>query len=137
MQFVRQPAPKCSQFFGWQYHISLQSLDAPSNLQSVHSDHNLSSHFLTQSLEKFSNLTHHVSCNLDAFMRVIHDTEFPNSVEATQQLLDRQGSEYESLKESILSAGRHGDRLLEDFRAKDDVGKEFSERNGNVSSTER
>lgn len=70
-------------------------------------------------------------------MRVIHDTEFPNSVEATQRLLDRQGGEYEGLKEDILSAARHGDRLLEDFRAKDDVGKEFSERNGNVSSTER
>lgn len=91
----------------------------------------------TQSLEKFSHLTHQVSCSLDAFMRVIHDTEFPNSVEATQRLLDRQGGEYEGLKEDILSAARHGDRLLEDFRAKDDVGKEFSERNGNVSSTER
>lgn len=31
-------------------------------------------------------------------MRVIHDTEFPNSVEATQKLLDEQGTEYERLK---------------------------------------
>lgn len=51
-----------------------------------------------QCLEKFSSLTHQVSCNLDVFMRVIHDTEFPNSVEATQKLLDEQGNEYERLK---------------------------------------
>lgn len=31
-------------------------------------------------------------------MRIIHDTEFPNSVEATQKLLDEQGTEYERLK---------------------------------------
>lgn len=31
-------------------------------------------------------------------MRVIHDTEFPNSVDATQKLLDEQGAEYERLK---------------------------------------
>lgn len=31
-------------------------------------------------------------------MRVIHDTEFPNSVEATQKLVDEQGTEYERLK---------------------------------------
>lgn len=31
-------------------------------------------------------------------MRIIHDTEFPNSVEATQKLLDEQGIEYERLK---------------------------------------
>lgn len=95
-------------------------------------------------------------------MRVIHDTEFPNSVEATKTLLDKQGGDYERLKvrlvcniwsivvwarfngvvfivvqEEILSAARHGDRLLDDFRSKDDVGKEFAERNGNVSATER
>lgn len=92
---------------------------------------------MLQSLEKFSILTHQVSCNLDAFMRVIHDTEFPNSVEATQMLLDKQGADYERLKEGILSAARHGERLLDDFRTKDEAGKEFSERNGNVSATER
>lgn len=31
-------------------------------------------------------------------MRAIHDTEFPNSVEATQRLLDDQGADYDSLK---------------------------------------
>lgn len=33
-------------------------------------------------------------------MRIIHDTEFPNSVEATQSLLDEQGADYEKLKVS-------------------------------------
>lgn len=70
-------------------------------------------------------------------MRVIHDTEFPNSVEATQTLLDKQGGDYECLKADILAASRHGERLLADFRAQDEAGKEFSERNGNVSATER
>lgn len=55
---------------------------------------------IVQCLEKFSSLTHQVSCNLDIFMRVIHDTEFPNSVVATQKLLDEQGQEYERLKVS-------------------------------------
>ncbi|XP_031630381.1 guanine nucleotide exchange factor DBS isoform X3 [Contarinia nasturtii] len=86
-------------------------------------------------LEKFSSLTHQVSCNLDIFMRVIHDTEFPNSVDATQKLLDEQGSEYERLKEEILAAAKHGERLLDDFRSSEI--KEFSERTGNVSTTER
>lgn len=31
-------------------------------------------------------------------MRVIHDTEFPNSVDATQKLLNEQGGEYDRLK---------------------------------------
>lgn len=53
---------------------------------------------LFQSLEKFSGLTHQVSCSLDLFMRIIHDTEFPNSVEATQTLLDDQGADYDKLK---------------------------------------
>ncbi|XP_055311339.1 guanine nucleotide exchange factor DBS isoform X6 [Sitodiplosis mosellana] len=86
-------------------------------------------------LEKFSSLTHQVSCNLDIFMRVIHDTEFPNSVEATQRLLDEQGTEYDRLKEEILAAAKHGERLLDDFRSSEI--KEFSERTGNVSTTER
>lgn len=35
-------------------------------------------------------------------MRAIHDTEFPNSVESTQRLLDEQGSDYDSLKVSSI-----------------------------------
>lgn len=38
-------------------------------------------------------------------------------------------------KNEILAAARHGERLLEDFRSRDI--KEFSERTGNVSTTER
>lgn len=41
------------------------------------------------------------------------------------------------LQEDILSAAKHGEQLLDDFKSKDDMGKEFSERTGNVSSTER
>lgn len=37
-------------------------------------------------------------------MRVIHDTEFPNSVESTQKLLDEQGTEYERLKVRISNS---------------------------------
>lgn len=33
-------------------------------------------------------------------MRAIHDTEFPNSVDATQKLVDEQGAEYDRLKVS-------------------------------------
>lgn len=51
-----------------------------------------------QSLEKFSALTTLVAANLEIYMRQIHDTEFPNSVEATEELLIEQGSEYTRLK---------------------------------------
>lgn len=61
---------------------------------------NTKSH-LFQCLEKFSSLTHQVSCNLDIFMRAIHDTDFSNSVDATQKLLDEQGAEYGRLKASV------------------------------------
>ena len=49
-------------------------------------------------MEKFSCLTQKVSADLDIFIQAIHDTEFPNSVDATQKLLDDQGSEYDRLK---------------------------------------
>lgn len=35
-------------------------------------------------------------------MRVIHDTEFPNSVDATQKLLYEQGAEYERVKVCVF-----------------------------------
>lgn len=38
-------------------------------------------------------------------------------------------------QEEILAAAKHGERLLDDFRTKEI--KEFSERTGNVSTTER
>lgn len=40
-------------------------------------------------------------------------------------------------QDEILAAARHGENLLNDFKAKDESGKEFSERCGNVSTTER
>lgn len=51
-----------------------------------------------QSLERFSGQTTLVAHHLEAFMRSIHDTELPNSVEATEQLLIEQGTEYTKLK---------------------------------------
>nr|XP_036234159.1 guanine nucleotide exchange factor DBS-like [Bactrocera oleae] len=88
------------------------------------------------SLEKFSSLTHQVSTELDIFIQTIHDTEFPNSVEATQKLIDVQGSDYERLKEEILAAAKHGETLLNNIKGNEEI-KEFSERTGNVSAIER
>ncbi|XP_049309800.1 guanine nucleotide exchange factor DBS isoform X6 [Bactrocera dorsalis] len=88
------------------------------------------------SLEKFSSLTHQVSTELDIFIQTIHDTEFPNSVEATQKLIDVQGGDYERLKEEILAAAKHGETLLNNIKGNEEI-KEFSERTGNVSAIER
>ncbi|XP_061393658.1 guanine nucleotide exchange factor DBS-like, partial [Musca vetustissima] len=88
------------------------------------------------SLEKFSSLTHQVSAELDIFIQAIHDTEFPNSVEATQKLLDDQGADYQRLKDEILAAAKHGETLLNNIKSNEEI-KEFSERTGNVSSIER
>lgn len=73
---------------------------------------------------------------MDIFIQAIHDTEFPNSVEATQKLLDDQGTDYCRLKEEILAAAKHGETLLNNIKSNDEI-KEFSERTGNVSSIER
>ncbi|XP_058066484.1 guanine nucleotide exchange factor DBS isoform X1 [Anopheles bellator] len=91
------------------------------------------------SLEKFSGLTNVISCNLDAFMKTIHEMEFPNSVDATEKLMLEQGQHYEKLKEDILSAGRHGESLLEEMKTKRDCDydRETLERFGNISSIER
>lgn len=51
-----------------------------------------------QSLENFSGMTTLIAQHLESFMRQIHDTEFPNSVEATEQLLIEQSAEYNRLK---------------------------------------
>jgi hypothetical protein len=51
-----------------------------------------------QSLENFSGMTTLIAQHLETFMRQIHDTEFPNSVEATEQLLIEQSAEYNRLK---------------------------------------
>ncbi|XP_058124508.1 guanine nucleotide exchange factor DBS [Anopheles ziemanni] len=88
------------------------------------------------SLEKFSGLTNMISCNLDAFMKTIHEMEFPNSVDATETLIEEQGEQYEKLKEDILSAGRHGEVLLEEMKTKKECDPETVERFGNISSIE-
>lgn len=46
-------------------------------------------------------------------MRAIHDTEFPNSVDATQKLVDEQGAEYERLKVSNVTNAtkRNGQKI--------------------------
>ncbi|XP_030369624.1 guanine nucleotide exchange factor DBS isoform X2 [Scaptodrosophila lebanonensis] len=88
------------------------------------------------SLEKFSSLTHQVSAELDVFIQAIHDTEFPNSVEATRKLLEDQGTDYARLKEEILAAAKHGEALLDNIKLNEEL-KEFSERTGNVSAIER
>ncbi|XP_030557055.1 guanine nucleotide exchange factor DBS isoform X2 [Drosophila novamexicana] len=88
------------------------------------------------SLEKFSSLTHQVSAELDVFIQAIHDTEFPNSVEATKKLLEDQGVDYARLKDEILAAARHGETLLDKIKSNEEL-KEFSERTGNVSAIER
>ncbi|XP_058464831.1 guanine nucleotide exchange factor DBS isoform X3 [Malaya genurostris] len=89
------------------------------------------------SLEKFSGLTNMISCNLDAFMKSIHEMEFPNSVDATERLIEEQGDQYEKLKEDIMAAGRHGEVLLDEMRAKKEGDREVGERFGNISSIER
>uniref|UniRef100_A0A182JT36 CRAL-TRIO domain-containing protein n=1 Tax=Anopheles christyi TaxID=43041 RepID=A0A182JT36_9DIPT len=88
------------------------------------------------SLEKFSGLTNIISSNLEAFMKSIHDMEFPNSVEATEKLIHDQGEQYEKLKEDILSAGQHGEVLLEEMKSKRECDRETVERFGNISSVE-
>ncbi|XP_067010975.1 guanine nucleotide exchange factor DBS [Anabrus simplex] len=67
-------------------------------------------------LEKFSCNTQEVSAALDSFTQSLQDTEFPNDVDATQQLLKTQGAEYSELKEEILNAARHGENLLNSIR---------------------
>lgn len=53
-----------------------------------------------QSLENFSASTTLVAHRLETFMRQIHDTEFPNSVQKTEELLIEQSAEYTKLKVS-------------------------------------
>lgn len=67
-------------------------------------------------MEQFSNITQRVSHALDDFTKTINETEFPNNVEATQQLLNQQASIYSELKEEILAAAKHGETLLMSIR---------------------
>ncbi|XP_049825269.1 guanine nucleotide exchange factor DBS-like isoform X2 [Aethina tumida] len=63
-------------------------------------------------LEKFSTVTHDVSNALDNFTKTIEETELPNNVDSTQQLLNRQTQCYSDLKDEILAAAKHGENLL-------------------------
>nr|CAD7393644.1 unnamed protein product [Timema cristinae] len=67
-------------------------------------------------LEKFSSNTKTVSVSLDDFTHSLEDTEFPNDVDATQQLLKSQGVQYSLLKKEILEAAKHGEALLDSIR---------------------
>lgn len=61
-------------------------------------------------------MTGGVSHALDDFTKVINETEFPNDVETTQELLNAQTSTYSNLKDEILAAAKHGEELLMSIR---------------------
>ncbi|XP_011505460.1 PREDICTED: guanine nucleotide exchange factor DBS-like [Ceratosolen solmsi marchali] len=87
------------------------------------------------SLEKFSSMTQDVSLALDSFTRKLAEMEFPNNTIATKTLLIQQQTEYDELKEEILSAARHGETLLDNL--KQIMGKSTADRLGNVATVER
>lgn len=63
-------------------------------------------------VEKFSANTQEISASLRAFTQKLQETEFPNDVTSTEELLQSQTSEYNALKDDLLSASRHGETLL-------------------------
>ncbi|XP_069168626.1 guanine nucleotide exchange factor DBS isoform X8 [Procambarus clarkii] len=67
---------------------------------------------LKQAVEKFSANTQEISASLRAFTQKLQETEFPNDVASTEELLRSQCSEYSVLKDDLLSASRHGETLL-------------------------
>ncbi|XP_037793760.1 guanine nucleotide exchange factor DBS-like [Penaeus monodon] len=67
---------------------------------------------LKQAVEKFSANTQEISASLRAFTQKLQETEFPNDVTSTEELLQSQTSEYNALKDDLLSASRHGETLL-------------------------
>lgn len=71
-------------------------------------------------LETFSAVTQQVSNSLDDFTKAIEESELPNDVETTQQLLDKHNLIYSNLKKDILSAAKHGEDLLRTFKGKSD-----------------
>ncbi|CAG9816753.1 unnamed protein product [Phaedon cochleariae] len=92
-------------------------------------------------LETFSAITHQVSTALDEFTKDIEETELPNDVESTQQLLDKHSMIYSDLKRDILSAAKHGEDLLTSIKEKtisyDDDYFTLSDASGNVFAVER
>ncbi|KAK8737642.1 hypothetical protein OTU49_017430 [Cherax quadricarinatus] len=63
-------------------------------------------------VEKFSANTQEISASLRAFTQKLQETEFPNDVASTEELLRSQCAEYSVLKDDLLSASRHGETLL-------------------------
>ncbi|KAL1493421.1 hypothetical protein ABEB36_011480 [Hypothenemus hampei] len=63
-------------------------------------------------LENFSFVTQQVSNALDEFTKLVDETELPNDVESTQNLLIKQNESYSELKNDILSAAKIGESLL-------------------------
>lgn len=90
-------------------------------------------------LEKFSLLTHEISNSLDTFTKTINDTEFPNNVDSTQQLLNQQMLNYSELKEEILSAAKQGESLLNDIKENSSMKGDSTHRPdiGNIFAIER
>ncbi|KAG0713104.1 Guanine nucleotide exchange factor DBS [Chionoecetes opilio] len=67
---------------------------------------------LKQAVEKFSANTQEISASLRAFTQKLQETEFPNDVNSTDELLRAQRVDYTVLKDDLLSASRHGETLL-------------------------
>ncbi|XP_017778682.1 PREDICTED: guanine nucleotide exchange factor DBS isoform X2 [Nicrophorus vespilloides] len=93
-------------------------------------------------LEKFSARTHEVSNALDEFTKRISETELPNNVDSTQQLLNQQTQEYSTLKDGILTAAKHGEGLLSTIREKSTTNQDSTFNHspdtiGNVFTVER
>ncbi|XP_031336912.1 guanine nucleotide exchange factor DBS-like isoform X1 [Photinus pyralis] len=92
-------------------------------------------------LEQFSLITQRVSHALDEFTKKINETEFPNNVDSTQQLLNQQTSIYSELKEEILTAAKHGEQLLTSIREnsgkKSDTNFHYPDTIANVFAVER
>ncbi|XP_076045191.1 guanine nucleotide exchange factor DBS-like isoform X5 [Oratosquilla oratoria] len=63
-------------------------------------------------VEKFSANTQEISAALRTFTQKLQETEFPNDVTSTEELLRSQCAEYAVLKDDLLSASRHGETLL-------------------------
>lgn len=90
-------------------------------------------------VDKFSLLTHEISNKLDSFTKNINETELPNSVPSTQELLNKQLLVYSELKQEILSATKNGEALLYEIKDKsqETVAPFHNVDMGNVFAVER
>ncbi|CAG9759980.1 unnamed protein product [Ceutorhynchus assimilis] len=90
-------------------------------------------------LENFNSLTQQVSNALDDFTKSVDETELPNDVDSTQDLLIKQNESYSDLKKEILSAAKIGESLLSSIKAKNspDTDSPVPDMIGNVFAVER